>query len=145
MDYICVCVCVYIYIIYTHTYRVFQNYADKIEWGVPHNKSNKNVHVIMCLETLPLCIWSSACVQPIFSPHMSGDPPWEFSCSHRVCWHCSAEYVQLSQSVWSFKSQSNMKRYTFAELSDMHLVYSQARGNGREAQRIYQKRYPQRQ
>jgi hypothetical protein len=37
-----------------------------------------------------------------------------------------------------------MNRYTFAELSDMHLVYGEARGNGREAQRIYQERYPQR-
>jgi hypothetical protein len=97
----------------------------------------------MCLEMLPLWIWSSACVQPIFRPRTSGDPPWELSCSHRVCWHCSAEYVQLLQSVWSFRSQSNMN--TFAELSDMHLVYGEAEGNGREAQRIYQECYPQRQ
>jgi hypothetical protein len=36
-----------------------------------------------------------------------------------------------------------MNRYIFVELSDMHLVYGEARGNGREAQRIYQERYPQ--
>jgi transposase len=38
-----------------------------------------------------------------------------------------------------------MNRYTFAELSDMHLIYGEARGNGREVQRIHQERYPQRQ
>jgi hypothetical protein len=124
---------------------VFQNYTDKIEWGVVHNKSSKNVHINMCPEKLPLWGWSSACVQPTFSPYSSGDPPWALSCCHRVCRHCSAEYVQLSQSPWSFRSQSNMNRYTFVELSDMHLVYGEARGNGREAQRIYQECYSQRQ
>jgi hypothetical protein len=29
----------------------------------------------MCPETLPLWVWSSACVQPTFSPHSSGDRP----------------------------------------------------------------------
>jgi hypothetical protein len=38
-----------------------------------------------------------------------------------------------------------MNRYTLAELSVMHLVYGGAQGNGREAQRIYQERYPQQQ
>jgi hypothetical protein len=33
-----------------------------------------------------------------------------------------------------------MNRYTFAELSDMHLVYGEARGKGHEAQRIYPQR-----
>jgi hypothetical protein len=35
-------------------YRVFQNYTDKIELGVLHNKTSKNVHISMCPETLPL-------------------------------------------------------------------------------------------
>jgi hypothetical protein len=35
-----------------------------------------------------------------------------------------------------------MNRYIFAELSDMHLAYGDARGNGRESRRIYQERYP---
>jgi hypothetical protein len=91
------------------------------------------------------CFWSSVCVQPTFSLYSYSDSPSELSCCHRVCWHYSAEYIQLSQSAWSLASQSNMNRYTFAELSDVHLVYGEARGNGREAQRIHQKRYPQRQ
>jgi hypothetical protein len=106
-------------------------------------KSRKNVHIIMCLETFPLWVWSSACVQLTFSPHLSGDLPWALSCHHHICCHCIAQYVQLSQSPWSLFSQSNMNRYTFAELSDMHLIYSEVQGNGCEAQRIYQECYPQ--
>jgi hypothetical protein len=97
----------------------------------------------MCLETLSLWVWSSACVQPTFSPHSPGDPPWALSCCHRVCWHCIAEYVQLSQSLWSLRSQSNVNRYIFAEMGITHLVYGEGQGNGCEAQRIYQERYPQ--
>jgi hypothetical protein len=35
-------------------YRAFQNHTYKIQWGVLHNKSSKNVHIIMCPEILPL-------------------------------------------------------------------------------------------
>jgi hypothetical protein len=99
----------------------------------------------MCPETLPLWVWSSACVQPTFSPHSSSGPPWALSCCHYVCWHCSAKYIQSWQSLWSLRSQSNVNRYTFVELSDMHLVNNEARGNGHEPQRISQDRYPQQQ
>jgi hypothetical protein len=103
------------------------------------------IRIIMCPETLPLRARSSACVQPTFSPHSSSDPPWAISWCHRVCWHCNAEYLQLLQRSWSVRSQSNMNRYTFAELHDMNPIYCKAWGNGREAQRIIQERYPQQQ
>ena len=35
-----------------------------------------------------------------------------------------------------------MERYTWIELSDMHLTYGAANCNGRAAQRLYQQRYP---
>jgi hypothetical protein len=39
-----------------------------------------------------------------------------------------------------------MNRYTFAQLSDMRFVYgTMTRGSGREAERNYQERYPERQ
>ena len=35
-----------------------------------------------------------------------------------------------------------MADYTLNELDDMHLIYGEARGNGREARRLYAERFP---
>ena len=39
---------------------------------------------------------------------------------------------------------SNMERYTWRELRDMHFVYGAAEDNDRRAQRTYRERFPQR-
>ena len=36
------------------------------------------------------------------------------------------------------------ERYSFNELADMHLMYGAARGNGREAERLYAAKFPSR-
>ena len=37
-----------------------------------------------------------------------------------------------------------MERFTNAELADMHFVYGLADGNARQAQRLYEERFPHR-
>jgi hypothetical protein len=44
-------------------YRMFQNFTNKIEGGVLHNKSSKNVQ--LCVQKCFIWAWSSAwCNQP---------------------------------------------------------------------------------
>ncbi|GFW81244.1 hypothetical protein TNCV_375921 [Trichonephila clavipes] len=40
--------------------------------------------------------------------------------------------------------QKNMERFTNTELADMHLIFGLTEGNAREAERLYHKKYPQR-